>query len=252
MFGDARVAVVIPAYDEDRHIERTIREVPGWVDRIVVVDDGSRDRTAALAREAGDHRCLVIRHDDNHGVGAAIATGYHIAFGEGVDVAAVMAGDGQMDPDDLPALIGPVAAGLCDYAKGDRFSWPDVKRSMPLTRWLGGQVFSWLTRRITGLSIRDSQCGYTALSHRGAERLDLRALWPGYGYPNDLLGRAAEAGLLVKDVRVRPVYADEDSGLGLRHVIFVLPRVLFRMWRRRNVQKRALPMPPQPAPQRAR
>jgi glycosyltransferase involved in cell wall biosynthesis len=243
MFGSARVAVVIPAYDEGRHIERTIRSVPGWVDRIVVVDDGSRDRTAAIARHAGDHRCLVVSHDGNHGVGAAIATGYKIAFGDDADVAVVMAGDGQMDPGDLPSLVGPVTSGLADYAKGERFSYPGARKLIPKTRWLGGQIFSWLTRAITGLPIRDSQCGYTALSRRGAERLDLDRMWRGYGYPNDLLGRAAEAGLLVKDVQVRPVYADEKSGLGLRHVLFVLPRVMLAMWLRRRAVTKAPPLP---------
>jgi glycosyltransferase involved in cell wall biosynthesis len=252
MFGDTRVAVVIPAYDESRHIEGTIRGVPTWVDRIVVIDDGSHDRTAAIARACGDHRCVVVQHDSNHGVGAAIATGYKLAFGDGADVAVVMAGDGQMDPDDLPALVGPVSTGLADYAKGDRFSWPNARRAMPFTRWLGGHAFSWLTRIITGLSIRDSQCGYTALSRRAAERLDLDALWHGYGYPNDLLGRAAEAGLLVRDVRVRPIYADEKSGLGLRHVFFVLPRVMVAMWWRRRAHRHAPPRTGQPAPQRAR
>jgi glycosyltransferase involved in cell wall biosynthesis len=252
MFGDTRVAVVIPAYDEGRHIGGTIRGVPSWVDRIVVVDDGSADRTSAIARASGDHRCVVVRHDTNHGVGAAIVTGYKLAFGDGADVAVVMAGDGQMHPDDLPSLVGLVSTGLVDYAKGERFSWPDAHRTMPLARRLGGQAFSWLTRVITGLSIRDSQCGYTALSRRASERLDLDALWHGYGYPNDLLGRAAEAGLIVRDVRVRPVYADEKSGLGLRHVLFVLPRVMFAMWWRRRAQRHAPPLPGSAAPQRAR
>jgi glycosyltransferase involved in cell wall biosynthesis len=217
--------------------------VPGWVDRIVVVDDGSRDRTAAIARHAGDHRCLVVSHDGNHGVGAAIVTGYKIAFGDDADVAVVMAGDGQMDPKDLPSLVGPVTSGLADYAKGERYSYPDAKKLIPKTRWLGGKIFSWLTRAITGLPIRDSQCGYTALSRRAIERLDLDEVWRGYGYPNDLLGRAAEAGLLVKDVPVRPVYADEKSGLGLRHVLFVLPRVMVGMWLRRRAVTKAPPLP---------
>ncbi len=252
MFGNARVAVVIPAYDEGRHIERTIRSVPGWVDRIVVVDDGSRDRTAAIARHAGDHRCLVISHDDNHGVGAAIVTGYKVAFGDDADVAVVMAGDGQMDPEDLPSLVGPVAAGLADYAKGERFSWPGAPALIPRARFLGGRFFSWMTRLITGLPIHDSQCGYTALSRRGADRLNLDEVWRGYGYPNDLLGRAAEAGLLVKDVQVRPVYADEKSGLGLRHVLFVLPRVMLGMWLRRRALMKAPPLPGGHAPRGAR
>src|SRR5437764_14958641 len=93
------VAVVIPACNEADKIAATIRSVPGFVDHIIVVDDGSGDATAAIARSAG--RVDVIVHDRNRGVGAAITTGYGRALDLGADVIAVMAGDGQMDPADL-------------------------------------------------------------------------------------------------------------------------------------------------------
>src|SRR5207253_1748834 len=118
-------------------------------------------------------------------VGAAIFTGYRHAMslpGDARDAFVVMAGDGQMDPADLPALVAPIARGDADYAKGDRFSAPDVARVMPTARLVGGKVFSWLTSRAIGVPISDSQCGYTALSRSACERLDFDAVWPGYGY----------------------------------------------------------------------
>lgn len=233
MFEGARVAVVVPAFDEARLIDRTLARVPAFVDLVVVVDDASRDDTAARARACGDARVVVVTHALNRGVGAAIASGYDAAFRAGADVAVVMAGDAQMDPADLPALLAPVLRGEADYAKGDRLSHPQARTAMPRARYVGNHVLSALTRMATGLPIRDAQCGYTALSRAGAGRLALAALWPRYGYPNDLLGRAAAAGLRVRDVTVRPVYADETSGIGLRHALFVVPFVLARVVARR-------------------
>ncbi len=234
MFDGTRVAVVVPAFNEARLIGRTLGRVPAFVDQIVVVDDGSRDDTAERARSAHDPRVVVIEHATNRGVGAAIASGYRAAFDAGADVAVVMAGDAQMDPSDLPALLGPIVRGEADYAKGDRLSYPRASAQMPLTRFVGNHLLSALTRLATGLPVRDSQCGYTALSRRAEAHLATPALWPRYGYPNDLLGRAAAAGLRVRDVPVRPVYADEASGIGLQHALFVVPWVLARVVGRRG------------------
>jgi len=232
----ARVAVVVPAYEEARFIARVVSRVPEFVDLVVVVDDGSRDETAARAR-VGD-RVRVVSHQENRGVGAAIATGYRVAFEAGADVAAVMAGDDQMDPADLEALVREVRTGAA-YAKGNRLAWPDAWKAMPLLRFAGNHALSWLTRRMTGLQIHDSQCGYTALARGAWERLGLEDLWPRYGYPNDLLARLAAASLSVREVPVRPVYGDEASGIGWRHALFVIPWVLLRARLRRGAPRRA-------------
>jgi hypothetical protein len=169
-------------------------------------------------------------------VGAAITTGYRAAFARGAEVCAVMAGDAQMDPADLSVLIAPVLRGEVDYAKGDRLSYPRARKHMPLPRWLGNGLLSRVTQLATGLSIRDSQCGYTALSAQAAAVLPLEDLWPRYGYPNDLLGMLAERELRVAEVVVRPVYGDEISGIGLRHALFVVPYVLLRVLLRRMLR----------------
>lgn len=239
----ARIAVVMPAYNEAQLIERAIRAVPLWIDHVVVVDDGSEDATAQRVAEIGDRRVTLVRHQANMGVGAAIATGYREAFAAGADVAAVMAGDAQMDPADLSALLTPALVGEADYVKGDRLGFPEARRRMPLSRWLGNHVLTWLTRRATGLAVRDSQCGYTALTRTAADRIALEELWPRYGYPNDLLGRAAAANLRVCEVCVRPIYADETSGIGWRHALFVVPWVLLRVLARRLASRAFAPRP---------
>jgi len=235
MFRNAQIAIVVPAYNESRLIQRTLRSVPAFVDHIVVVDDGSRDDTAVRAAAVRDPRVSVVRHTHNGGVGAALCTGYRRAYAIGAEVVAVMAGDGQMDPADLPALLWPVVSGDADYAKGNRLAHPDVGRLMPRTRLLGNRVLSALTRLATGLPVHDSQCGYTALHRRMGERVAWQALWRGYGYPNDLLGKLRQLDARVCDVMVRPVYADEQSGVRLRHALLVVPFVLMRVISRRIV-----------------
>ncbi len=235
MWMGSRVVVVVPAWDEAPRIGRVVRGIPAWVDAIVVVDDASDDGTSEAARAAGDPRVDVLRHDSNRGVGAAITTGYRRArliAPEARDVFAVMAGDGQMDPGDLPALVTPVARGEADYVKGTRFRTRDVARQMPPARLLGGLVLSWATSRAIGVPVSDSQCGYTAIAGEACNRLDLEALWPRYGYPNDLLSQLTMRRLRIAEVPVRAVYADEVSRLRPRHVPLVAGLVA-RAWMRR-------------------
>jgi glycosyltransferase involved in cell wall biosynthesis len=218
----ARIAVVVPAFDEARWIADTVQRIPAFVDHVIVVDDASRDDTSARARSTGDPRVEVIRHDRNRGVGAAIVTGYRRARALGAGVTAVMAGDGQMDPDDLPRVVLPVVRGEVDYVKGDRLRHPGVWRSMPRARLAGTAALAWLTKQAAGLaSLSDSQCGYTAISARAIDALDLDAIWPRYGYPNDLLGALALRGLRVGEVMVRPVYRGEASGLRAYHLLTI-------------------------------
>jgi glycosyltransferase involved in cell wall biosynthesis len=112
MLGQAQIAVVVPAYNEELHIAAVLRAIPRFVDRVIVVDDGSADGTAHIARAVHDARVQVLVHAHNRGVGAALKTGYRAAFDAGADVVAVMAGDGQMHPEDLLPLLAPVVRGL--------------------------------------------------------------------------------------------------------------------------------------------
>jgi glycosyltransferase involved in cell wall biosynthesis len=249
MLRNAQIAVVVPAFNEAKHIAAMLRTVPAYVDRVVVVDDGSADDTAARAEGLADPRVIVLRHAHNRGVGMALATGYRRALADGADVMAVMAGDAQMHPDDLRSLLLPVIEGEADYAKGNRLAHPDVYARMPPTRLIGNQILSLLTRVATGVPVHDSQCGYTALHRSVAERMAWHELWSGYGYPNDLLGQLQCLGARVRDVVVRPVYADEQSGIRWHHALFVIPYVLARVLLRRARNAWSWPLRTLPAPQ---
>ncbi len=234
MFSDHRVAVVIPARDEQRLLPRVLAGLPAWVDDVVVVDDGSTDGTAAIAQRWGPP-VRVVRLPVNRGVGAAIATGYRVALEGGADVVAVMAADDQMRPDELWRLVGPVVRGECGYCKGERLGHPEVGRRMPRARRLGVVGLSWLTRRVAGLpALADAQCGFTAASAAALRAIPLERLYPRYGYPNDLLVMLAAAGVTIAERTVTPVYADESSGLrpalALLTHSFVLARAAWWRW----------------------
>lgn len=247
MWRGLRIAVIVPAYCEARLIGRTLGSVPGFVDAIYAVDDGSPDATSEVIRASGDARVRLLLHSKNQGVGASIVTGYRAALAERADVMAVMAGDNQMHPDDLEALLEPVVAGRADYAKGNRFVHAD-RRRMPLLRRLGGRALSAATRFGTGLVVDDSQCGYTALSAAAARELPLEELWPRFGYPNDLLGMLAARRHRVVDVPVQPVYADEQSGIRAWHVASIAGIIARRWWRERAARDAARAVVQQSSP----
>ena len=233
-----KVGVVVPAYNEETLIERTIRTLPPFVDRIIVVDDCSRDRTVeiiqSLTQEFGD-RLVLVRHERNQGVGRTIVTGYKRAIEEECEVTAVMAGDAQMDPRDLIRIIEPVAKKEADYVKGNRLFREESWEMIPKHRYLGNSVLSFLTKVASGYwHIADSQSGYTAISWIALKRLELDQIYPRYGMPNDILVRLNIHNFRVRDVSVRPVYSiGEKSGIRLHKVIPTISWLLFKgFWRR--------------------
>ena len=242
MYQDQSLAVVVPAYNEEKMISQVINTMPDFVDVIVIVDDASTDRTAEVIRAHPDYpsnRIILLQHRDNQGVGAAITTGYQYAVEQEIDLAAVMAGDGQMDPEDLPRLIDPIVANEADYTKGNRLFRGESWEMIPHYRYLGNAVLSLLTKIASGYwHIADSQSGYTVISLTALKRLDLDRIYKRYGMPNDILIALNINNFRVKDVSIRPVYnIGEVSGIKLNKVIPTISLLLLRGFTRRLVSK---------------
>jgi len=241
MVEGKKIGIVVPAYNEEPWIRRVLESMPSFVDEVTVVDDCSRDRTAAevQACKEKDPKIFLVRHPENQGVGKAIVTGYQRARENGLDVVAVMAGDAQMDPDDLAAVVTPVVRGEVDYAKGNRLFRGESWRTIPHSRYLGNAVLSLLTKIASGYwHIGDSQCGYTAISRAALELLCLEEVYPRYGVPNDLLIKLNMHSLRVRDVSVRPVYHQGGkSGIRLSRVIPRISLLLLRGFFRRLFYK---------------
>ena len=238
MYEGKTVAVVVPAYNEEKLIGTVLDTMPDFVDLIIVVDDASSDCTSDIvtsySRRLAD-RLVLVRHTHNQGVGAAIVTGYKQALLRHSDVVAVMAGDGQMDPDDLARLVAPIARGEAEYTKGNRLFRGESWRMIPHYRYLGNAVLSLWTKIASGYwHIADSQSGYTAIARLALERLDLDCIYQRYGMPNDILIKLNVANFRIRDVSVRPIYdIGEVSGIRLRKVVPTISWLLLRgfCWR---------------------
>ncbi|MCU0241090.1 MAG: glycosyltransferase family 2 protein [Vicinamibacteria bacterium] len=242
MYEGWRVYVVVPAYNEELLIERVLATMPAIVDRIVVVDDASTDRTAAtltdLAPRYGE-RLQAIRRATNGGVGAAIVDGYRAVLRDTQDgdkaLAVVMAGDAQMDPEELPKLIKPLVLDQADYTKGNRLFTGEAWKIIPRHRYIGNAVLSLLTKIASGYwHVADSQSGYTAITADALRVLHIDRLYPRYGFPNHLLVELNNYDFRVRDVPIKPIYnIGEVSGIKLRRVIPTLSWLLFKcyFWR---------------------
>ena len=240
MFEGRRVIVVVPAHNEEKLIGQVVDTMPAFVDRMIVVDDASTDRTAEVLCAAGPRhgdRLKVVRHPTNGGVGAAIITGYRSALEEGKEgsLVAVMAGDAQMDPADLPRLLLPLVRDQADYTKGNRLFTGEAWKIIPRHRYLGNAVLSFLTKVASGYwHVADSQSGYTAVTSEALSVLQLHRLYPRYGFPNHLLVELNNYDFRVRDVPIRPVYnVGEVSGIRLHKVIPTLSWLLVKcyFWR---------------------
>lgn len=233
MYKGKTVCVVVPAYNEEKLISRVIETMPDYVDKIVVVDDKSTDRTAELVRNyAGQSngRIVLIQHSENQGVGGAIVTGYKWARDNKMAVTAVMAGDAQMAPEDLASLLESVVTEQVDYAKGNRLFTGNAWQLIPKVRYLGNSYLSLLTKIASGYwHVADSQSGYTAINLRALETLDLDNIYKRYGMPNDILVKLNIFNFRVNDVPVKPVYnIGEVSLIKVRKVMITLSWLLLK------------------------
>ena len=142
MYKAKRICVVVPAHNEETQIQKVVETMPDYVDAIVVVDDASSDKTVQVVENemTRSEKLHLIKHASNQGVGGAIASGYKWARDQSMDVTAVMAGDGQMDPDDLEKIIAPVVDELVDYSKGNRLFFGDDWNMIPHYRYLGNST----------------------------------------------------------------------------------------------------------------
>jgi glycosyltransferase involved in cell wall biosynthesis len=211
--------------------------MPNYVDFILTIDDHSTDKTVDVIESFSktDQRIVLIRHDVNKGVGGSIENGYVWARDNGVDIAVVMAGDGQMDPEDLSKLLDPVVDDNVDYSKGNRLFTGEAFKKIPKIRYFGNSILSLLTKIASGYwHIADSQCGYTAINRKTLEIVDWSKMYKRYGQPNQLLVMLNILNLRVRDVPVRPVYGiGEKSGIKLRKIIFTMSFLLLKnfLWR---------------------
>ena len=288
MLQNKTVAVVIPAYNEAEQIGMVIETMPDFVDRIVIVNDKSKDATSEavmkyidspanassctikefeykVARRAGydranqvimeklkqeeklytpsrvvnknpdTDRIILIEHLQNGGVGAAIASGYKFCRDHAIDCTAVMAGDGQMDPDELEGICMPVIDENIDYVKGNRLIHASASLMIPAVRFFGNSALSIMTKMASGYwHISDTQTGYTAISLKALRSIKLYDIYKRYGMPNDMLVKLNIAFCTIREIEIKPVYnVGEHSKMKIWKVIPTVSALLFRSFFKR-------------------
>ncbi|MDD9304607.1 MAG: glycosyltransferase family 2 protein [Desulfobacter sp.] len=241
MYKNHTLCAVIPCYNEETQIQIVVETMPDYVDVIVIIDDLSTDRTVDRVKKImlNHPKVVLIEHETNQGVGGSIATGYKWARDHQMDMAVVMAGDGQMNPDDLPALVDPIVEEKADYTKGNRLFTGEAFTKIPKIRYFGNSILSLLTKIASGYwQIADSQSGYTVINKKALAAIDWDKMYKRYGQPNDVLVRLNVENFKVLDIPVEPVYnIGEKSGIKIHRVIFSIGWLLVKLFAWRMKEK---------------
>lgn len=193
-----KIVALIPAYNEEKTIERMVTGVKAHVDTVVVIDDGSQDKTGHYAERAG---AVVVSHHENRGVGAAVKTGIEKGLQLGADILVSIDADGQFSPDDIPRLITPLLSDEADFVTGSRFS--NGSPTMPRVKRMGNTLFTWLVNVLTHSSFTDTQCGFRAISREAAIRI---TLFGDFTYTQETFLDLVSKKMRMKEVPVKVVY----------------------------------------------
>jgi len=213
------IVAAIPCFNEERFIGSVVLMVKKHVDKVLVIDDGSTDASAEVAAAAG---AVVVRHDCNRGVGAAVRTAFHKARELGADIVVRLDADGQHNSDDIPAVIAPILSGQADVVVGSRFI--TGKERPPFYRRIGQRVLTATTNLGSGTRIRDSQSGFRAFSAKALEEMTITE--DGFSVESEMQFAIARSGLRVTEVPIAVIYTDKAKRNPLGHGLSVLSRVL--------------------------
>lgn len=285
MLNNKTIAVVVPAYNEEKQISIVIETMPDFVDRVIIVNDLSCDKTQevvegflssiynstnlkieikgitktfhndaeislqefnkneieffpkseVLNKDQANERIILINNLFNVGVGGSIARGYKWCKDNEIDCTAVMAGDAQMDPDELESICMPVVNEGIDYVKGNRLIHGSAGFYIPKSRFVGNSILSILTKIASGYwRVSDTQTGYTAISLSALKSIKLYDIYKRYGMPNDMLVKLNIAYCSIREVPIKPVYRiGEQSKMKVYKVIPGISFLLFRSFFKR-------------------
>jgi glycosyltransferase involved in cell wall biosynthesis len=224
---ERRIAAVVPCYRVRDQVLAVLAAIGPEVERVYVVDDGCPQKTGLHVEEhCRDPRVRVLRHERNRGVGAAVMTGYRAAIADGAEVIVKIDGDGQMDPALVPRFVRPILEGEADYTKGNRFFNIEDVRDMPLVRFLGNAVLSFVSKFASGYwDVFDPTNGYTAIHARVAKLLPFDKISEGYFFESDMLFRLNTVRAVIAEIPIEARYGEEESNL---RPISILPEFVFK------------------------
>jgi len=219
---------------------QTLSSIPTYVDRIYAVDDASTDNTFQIISEQAenDSRIVVIKRRKNGGVGASVVCGYKMALFEKIEIAVVMAGDGQMDPVYLPGLLDPIIEGEAEFTKGNRLFRRDLRCGMTSWRYFGNVVLSYMNMIASGYwRVVDPQNGYIAITWKALNAINLDSIYPRYAFENDMLVKLNVHDIRVVNVPIPARYGEEESKITYGSFIirtsgYFLRAFFWRLWKK--------------------
>lgn len=214
------IFVVIPLFNEEKHIASVLGDVAKRKLAVVVVDDGSKDNSKLKVKNLKLKDLTLLEHKVNLGKGAAMKTGAEYAFGKGADAVIFMDSDGQHMAGDLPKFVDAVNYGRYDIIFGSR----NLNMGVPLVRYLGNKVASVISAFLFGGYVSDPICGFRAITKKGYEKIKWEST--GYGVEMEMVARAGKYGLRKTEVPVETVYIDKVKGVTLFDAIGILGQVV--------------------------
>lgn len=239
--GDAGIAVVIPAYECERHLRALVDRMPRFVETIVIVNDCSKDGTGVLieALRAKDARIVAVHHEVNQGVGGAMISGFRAALRTSARIVVKVDGDGQMAPERIAALVTPLLEGRADFAKGNRFRHVAALRSMPFLRRFGNLALSFAVKLGSGYWKMFDPCnGFIAVRREVLAAINLDKLEKRYFFEISLLHQLSLVGAVVRDVGMPAVYGSETSHLRIKRILLEFPPKLVAITLRRVLYRK--------------
>ena len=233
MKNEKKIAVAIPCYCVEEHLEQVVASIPDFVDLVLLVDDCSPDGTPALVNRLADgSRIYAFHHAENKGVGGAMKTAFRKALEMEADVVVKLDGDGQMDSTYIEPLVEALGNG--DFAKGNRLFDRRMLRRMPAIRRIGNMGVGFMVKAASGYwNVSDPVNGFFAISADTLRRMDLDRVADSYFFESSMLIEMYYAGARISEVSMPAIYGDEQSNLSIGKTIFSFPPRLVGAWLRR-------------------
>ena len=235
MLNNNTIAVVVPCYKVERHIENVVAGIPQFVDNIVLVNDCSPDNTLSVLNKISEtnNRVRVVSNPKNQGVGGAMLTGFKVAVELGCDVVVKIDGDGQMDSKYIETLVSKISDKV-DYVKGNRFFDRKTLSAMPLIRRFGNTGIGFFVKMASGYyGVSDPTNGFFCIKTSSIKKLDINKIAKRFFFESSLLIELYYTGATIKEISMPAIYADEKSNLSIFKTLITFPPKLFYAFCRR-------------------